>query len=70
MISEVAKPFVFTLIIFAITSAFARYLLLMKLFANLSNIVNIGSIELHPKVKSIDGADQMMLTHKLTTTQS
>ncbi|CAF2914631.1 unnamed protein product [Rotaria sp. Silwood2] len=49
---------------------FQGYLLLMKLFANLSNIVNIGSIELHPKVKSIDGADQMMLTHKLTTTQT
>ncbi|CAF3274772.1 unnamed protein product, partial [Rotaria sp. Silwood2] len=28
---------------------FQGYLLLMKLFANLSNIVNIGSIELHPK---------------------
>ncbi|CAF0930816.1 unnamed protein product [Rotaria sp. Silwood1] len=125
MISEVAKPFAFTLIIFAITSAFARnsgaainpardlgprlfaafiygwkevfqsnnyffwipimgpivgaiigvwifegYLLLMKRFANLPNVVNIGSIELHPKVKSTDGDDQMMLTHKLTTIQS
>ncbi|CAF3368290.1 unnamed protein product [Rotaria sp. Silwood1] len=112
MISEVAKPFAFTLIIFAITSAFARnsgaainpardlgprlfaafiygwkevfqsnnyffwipimgpivgaiigvwifegYLLLMKRFANLPNVVNIGSIELHPKVKSTDVHD-------------
>ncbi|CAF2343293.1 unnamed protein product [Rotaria sp. Silwood2] len=125
MISEVAKPFAFTLIIFAITSAFARnsgaavnpardfgprlfaafiygwkevfqtnnyffwipilgpiigaiigvwlfegYLLLMKRFANLPNVINIGSVELHPKVKSTDEADQLMITHNLTTIHS
>ncbi|CAF3769437.1 unnamed protein product [Rotaria sordida] len=124
MISEVAKPFAFVLIIFAITSAFARnsgaainpardlgprlfaafiygwkevfrahnyffwipiigpiigaiigvwlfegYLVLMKRFANLPNIVNIGSIELHPKAVPTDD-DELMVTHRLTTTRS
>ena len=42
----------------------------MKRFANLPNIVNIGSIELHPKVMPIDDDDQVMISHKLTDIRS
>jgi len=43
----------------------------MKRFANLPNIVNIGSIELHPKVMPTDDDDdQVMLSHKLTAIRS
>ncbi|CAF2026837.1 unnamed protein product [Rotaria magnacalcarata] len=125
MISEVAKPFAFVLIIFVITSAFARnsggavnpardlgprlfaafiygwkevfqannyffwipivgpivgaiigvwlyesYSLILKRFSNLPNVVNIGSIELHPQVKLVDDDNQLMITHKLATIHS
>ena len=39
----------------------------MKRFANLPNVVNIGSVELHQKVTPIDDDDQAMITHKHTT---
>jgi len=42
----------------------------MKRFANLPNVVNIGSVELHSKVTPMDDDDQMMITHKLTTVRS
>jgi hypothetical protein len=49
---------------------FEGYLVLMKLFANLPNTVNIGSVENHPKVISIDDDDQIMIKHKETALHS
>lgn len=46
------------------------YLRLMKRYANLPNVVNIGSVELHEKVTPIDDDDQAMITHKHTTLQT
>ncbi|CAF0755946.1 unnamed protein product [Adineta steineri] len=123
MISEVAKPFAFVLIIVGITSAFAGnagaainpardfgprlfaafiygwenvfavnrcffwipiigpivgaiigvwlyvgYEAFIKRYGHLSTIPKSGSIEVHPKIKSIDDDDhQAMISHELTT---
>lgn len=46
------------------------YLRLMKRYANLSNVVNIASVELHPKVTPIDDDDQAMINEKHTALQA
>ncbi len=49
---------------------FEGYLSLMKRFAHLPNVVNSGSIELRPKITSIDDDDQVMITPKLSAIRS
>ena len=41
---------------------FEGYSILTKRFANLSNIASFDSMELHPKVPSIDDDDKAMIT--------
>ena len=49
---------------------FEGYSLIVKRFANLSNVVNIGSVELHPKVAPIDDDDQAMIAQKAIIVRS
>ena len=42
----------------------------MKRFANLPNIVNVGSIEMHPKIASRDDEEQKMVSCAHTTVHS
>ena len=49
---------------------FEGYMSLMKRYANLPNITNIGSVELHSKIIPIDDDDQAMITHKVTSVRS
>ena len=46
------------------------YSAVVQRYANLPNVVNIGSVELHPKVTSIDDDDQAMISHKLQAVRS
>ena len=49
---------------------FEGYSLIVKRFANLSNVVNIGSVELHAKVTPIDDEDQAMIAQKSAAVRS
>ncbi len=49
---------------------FEGYLSLMKRFANVPKILNNGSVELHPKVTSIDDDNQVMIPEKFTTVRN
>lgn len=49
---------------------FEGYIALVQRYANLPNVVNIGSVELHPKVTPIDDDDQAMISHKLPSVRS
>jgi hypothetical protein len=42
----------------------------MKRFANVPKILNNGSVELHPKVTSIDDDNQVMIPEKFTTVRN
>ncbi len=42
----------------------------MKRFANLPNVVHIGSVELSPKTASVDDEDHAMMAQKLTSVHS
>ena len=49
---------------------FEGYASIVNRFANLSNVANISSIELHPKITPIDDEDQAMLSQKSTAVRS